>query len=122
MAKILVLDDEEGILKVFLLILSKLGHKVSAVEKGEDALKKIENGEIFDLAIFDIENPFLGAKEIIKRVKEFAPGLKVIVMSGRPHEEVMENPKKHGFFSSLQKPLDYDKIKPAVEGALSNDS
>ncbi len=84
MGKILVIDDEEQIVLVLTLALSKYGFDVEMATNGLEGIKKFDE-ECFDLVITDIRMPGLGGNDVVKYVrnseKYFTP---VIGISGTP--------------------------------------
>jgi CheY-like chemotaxis protein len=67
--KILIVDDEEDILKVLGLRLSKAGYSVLKANNGKDALIMAKN-EHPDLIVLDIMMPIMGGNEIAAELKE----------------------------------------------------
>ncbi len=84
MSKILVIDDEEQIVLVLTMALSKYGFNVEIAANGVEGIKKFDEG-CFDLIITDICMPCLGGNDVAKYVrnsqKHFTP---VIGISGTP--------------------------------------
>ena len=66
-AKILVVDDEEVIRYSLQKKLSRLGYKVISMEKAEDVLYLLKNGEKLDLIITDIKLRKMDGIELLKR-------------------------------------------------------
>jgi DNA-binding response OmpR family regulator len=84
MGKILVIDDEEQIVLVLTMALSKYGFNVEMATNGLEGIKKFDE-ECFDLVITDIRMPGLGGNDVVKYVrnseKYFTP---VIGITGTP--------------------------------------
>ncbi len=66
--KILIVDDEEVILKFLRIHLSKLGYEVREAADGEQAIDQLENGD-FDLLICDILMPKKDGWQVLREVK-----------------------------------------------------
>ncbi len=66
--KILIVDDEEVILKFLRIHLSKLGYEVREAADGEQAIQQLEN-DIFDLLICDILMPKKDGWQVLREVK-----------------------------------------------------
>lgn len=84
MGKILVIDDEEQIVLVLTMALSKYGFNVEIATNGVEGIKKFDEG-CFDLVITDICMPGLSGNDVVKYVrnseKYFTP---VIGITGTP--------------------------------------
>lgn len=84
MGKILVIDDEEQVVLVLTMALSKYGFNVEIATNGVEGIKKFDEG-CFDLVITDICMPGLGGNDVVKYVRNsekcFTP---VIGITGTP--------------------------------------
>jgi CheY-like chemotaxis protein len=79
--RILVVDDDPGILSALGRLLTTAGHEVISAENGVDATRRWrELGA--DLVILDIFMPVMDGLETVAALRAHAPGLPIIVMSG----------------------------------------
>ena len=107
--KILVMDDEESILKMAGRMLKKLNYEPHFANDGKRAIEMyqaaIESNKPFDLLILDLTIPGgMGGQETIKKLLEIDPDVKAIVSSGYSNDPVMSNYKTHGFCGVIPKP------------------
>jgi len=116
-ARILVVDDEEVVIRSCLRILGAGGHLVEAVSSGSDALRKVDEGQ-FDLMILDIMMPKIDGLEVLQRVKESHPDIDVIMITGLSQIETAVRAMKLGAFDYLPKPFDPDQLTIVVQRAL----
>jgi len=116
-ARILVIDDEEIVIRSCLRILDNGDHEVEAVQDGWEALKKIEEKD-YDVLILDIMMPKIDGMEVLQRVKETHPDIDVIMMTGHSRIETAVRSMKLGAFDYLPKPFDPDELELIVERAL----
>ena len=79
-ARILVVDDEEIVIRSCLRILTGDEYAVEAVQDGLEALRKIEDGH-YDIVILDIMMPKIDGLEVLRRVKETHPDVDVIMVT-----------------------------------------
>jgi DNA-binding NtrC family response regulator len=117
-ARILVVDDEEIVIRSCLRILGDDGDcDVEAVQDGLEALKKIDEGH-YDVLILDIMMPKMDGLEVLRRVKESHPDIDVIMVTGLSQIETAVRSMKLGAFDYLPKPFDPDELKLVVRRAL----
>ena len=116
-ARILVVDDEEIVIRSCLRILGECGYEVEAVQSGGDALRKVEESR-YDVIILDIMMPKMDGLEVLQRVKETHPDVDVIMVTGLSQIETAVRCMKLGAFDYLPKPFDPDELKLVVERAL----
>src|SRR3989338_10162723 len=67
--RILVIDDEELVLKSVTKLLEKEGYEVAACRSGKEALEKTKK-EAFDLIVCDVRMPKLNGIETLKKIRE----------------------------------------------------
>jgi len=81
MSKLLFIDDEESVRKVFSISLKKEGYEVLTAEDGEKGLKVFmrENPPI---ALVDIRMPGMNGIEVLRKIKEINPETEVIIITG----------------------------------------
>lgn len=109
--KILLIDDDELILKVMNLILTKEGYNVIAVNNGKDALEKIE-AEKYDMVITDLMMPYSNGFEIISKFKQHPNALNVpiIVISSVGTESAIKEGLNIGADDYIRKPIMPDEL------------
>ena len=113
-----IVDDEPAILKELSGILEDEGYQVTTAETGGEALNVIQT-EPPDVVLLDIWMPELGGLEVLKRVREHAPAMMVIMMSGHGSVETAVEATKLGAYDYLEKPLDLEKVTILVRNALN---
>ena len=80
--KIMIIDDDEDILKLFTDFLSKEGFEVVPFLEPLKALKEVKsNPSRYSLIITDIRMPGISGIELIKKVSSINADIKVILMS-----------------------------------------
>lgn len=120
MAKILIVDDEEGDRLFQSTILVNAGHEVRFAGDGESALKKWSGGE-FDLVLTDLAMPRLSGLRLIQEIREADPSARIIAISGVSADE-LDTAESYGAARSLQKPLDPRALIEAITEVLTDDS
>jgi len=117
-ARILVVDDEEIVIRSCVRILGDDGEsEVEAAQDGMEALRKIDESH-YDVLILDIMMPKMDGLEVLRRVKETHPDIDVIMVTGLSQIETAVKSMKLGAFDYLPKPFDPDELKLVVKRAL----
>lgn len=80
--KILICDDEKGILEILELYLSKEGYELIKADNGEEAIKKVQENKDFDLAILDIMMPRIDGYKVVKEIRKFY-NIPIIMLSAK---------------------------------------
>jgi len=117
LAKILVVDDEQHMLKLFEKILAKQGHEVKTAASGTEAIGLLEKND-FDLIFSDLVMPDLGGMDLLKKVKAGYSDIPFIVITAHGSIESAVEAMKTGAFDYLTKPFRKDDILLAVGKAL----
>lgn len=120
-AKILVVDDEEIVLKSCRKILEGGGHQVFTALSGEDAFDLLEK-ELFDIVITDMKMPGIDGIQVLERVKEKHPDIAVIMITGYSTVQSAVQAMKLGAFDYIPKPFTPDEVLIVVEKALEKKS
>ena len=82
-ARIIVIDDDEGIRTVFKANLEKIGYIVDVVDNGKDAIKKMEK-QFYNLALIDIRLPNMEGIEILESIDKIQPNMVKLIITGYP--------------------------------------
>jgi NADH:ubiquinone oxidoreductase subunit E len=101
---ILVVDDEEIVLKSCERILSPEGYEVDTATSAEDALKLLDKKQ-FDLIITDIKMPGMDGIEFMKQVRAKNPDVNIIVITGHPSQESIKAALSMRIIDYLPKPF-----------------
>jgi two-component system, cell cycle sensor histidine kinase and response regulator CckA len=114
-ARILFMDDDEGVLKLARAYLERAGHDGVLVSDGKDAVavyrQALAAGNQFDVVIFDLTVPGgMGGKEALEQLKAIDPGVRAIASSGYSNDPIMANHHAFGFRAVLPKPYDLDSF------------
>ena len=117
--KILIVDDEENILWVFKKAFEKKGFLVDTAASGEDALSKIQENDY--LVVFtDIFMEGMTGLELLERVKNNNPEIKVVVMTAQDTMNNTIEAMRLGAYEYISKPFDFDEIFALVDKALAS--
>ena len=118
--RVLVVDDDISILRVFKSILEKEGYIVETAETGKEALEKINN-EKFNLCLVDVKLPDMDGTELLLEMAEDSETIKIIV-TGFSSEEVGKKAADYGADDFLVKPVKAEELIAAVREKLDTKS
>ena len=118
MARILIVDDEEGIRTSLVGVLEDEGFEAVTAPSGEQALACIEADEHPDLVLLDIALPGRDGVEILREIATRWREVPVVMMSGHGNIETAVKTTKYGAYDFIEKPLSIDKVLLTVEHAL----
>jgi len=120
-AIILVVDDEDSLLRILVRFLSGLGHNVLSATNGSDALTLLEDGGV-DLLITDINLPEVDGIQVLKAARAHGRNVPAIAMSGGGTFDkslLLGSAELLGAVETLEKPFDLDDFRAAVERVLA---
>ena len=116
-ARILIVDDEDIVLRSCARILAGDAYQVETVPEPSEALRRIdENG--YDVVVLDIMMPGIDGLQVLQHVKERHPDVDVVMMTGLSQVQTAVKAMKLGAFDYLPKPFDPDELKMVVDRAL----
>ncbi len=115
--RILLVDDEPDILDVCQRILEADGYRVEPVQSGDAALERLTR-QSFDVLVTDIKMPGMDGLELIRAVKEMAPYIPVVIMTGFSTMDTTIKALKLGVEEYVTKPFAPEELKIAVGKAL----
>lgn len=112
---ILLVEDEDIILRMGKKILERLGYNVLTAKNGKDALDIYgEKKSEIDVLIVDLNMPEMGGLEMYNRMKSLNPDIKALISTG--HSICINDSwiEKEGLCGILTKPYRAEEIKTKV--------
>ena len=119
MEKILVIDDDKLVRKVFKLTLSKEGYDVLEAEDGMQGLQLIKT-ENPDLVLTDFQMPGINGLEVIAEITRLKLNIPVIMLTGYGDVSLTIKSIQKGAFEFLEKPTKPEVLKSTVRKALDS--
>jgi two-component system nitrogen regulation response regulator NtrX len=117
MARLLVVDDEEGIRHVLTQLFDYEGHEVRSASSGPEAIAVFS--EFFpDLTFMDVKMARMDGLEALSRIREIDPHALIVMISGHGTIETAVEATRRGAYDFLEKPLDTDRILLVLRNAL----
>jgi two-component system response regulator PilR (NtrC family) len=119
MARILLIDDEEIVLKSLAVLLSSEGYEVIALRDSSEAADRIRS-ETFDLIISDIQMTPVSGMDLLRLARKVRPDTPVIMVSAYTSEGAMQESRDQGAVAYVRKPFRVREVLDAVRNALPN--
>ncbi|HBE87925.1 MAG TPA: hypothetical protein DDW67_02135 [Elusimicrobia bacterium] len=121
--RVLVMDDEEVVLKACRRMITSLGYECALAGDGEAALKAYEaaaaEGKPFDAVIMDITiQGGMGGREAVAELRKKHPDAKVIASSGYASGAPVSEYAAMGFDGLLAKPYNYDEMAALLKKTI----
>jgi two-component system cell cycle sensor histidine kinase/response regulator CckA len=119
-ATVLLVEDEDGLREVARRLLQRLGYVVLVAANASDAIRLFDEHASIDVVLTDVIMPGTSGLELIRRLIEKRPSLKVIYMSGYTEDAIVEDGVLKPGVSYLHKPFSLDslgeKLRQVLEG------
>ena len=116
---ILLVEDEHAVRSVATRVLLGQGYSVLAASNGEEALATAEKvAGAIDLVLTDVIMPDMGGPDLVQRLVQRWPGVRVVYMSGYAEGDKVRRGMQDGDTSFLQKPFSADSLVFTVRQVL----
>ena len=117
--RVLVVDDEEAIVRVMYTSLSNLGYSVTACTGSKDALEKFRlSPDGFDLVISDQAMPGMTGNQLAQEIRGIRDDLPIIICSGNNTAPSTEEGERAGVAMFLHKPVERRELAEAIRSLL----
>lgn len=117
-ARLLIVDDEPGIRASLSDVLLQEGYQVVAVDSGEAAIGILETDQ-FDLILLDVMMPGISGLDVLRVAREFAPDMKVILLTAHGTLETAVEALRLGAHDYLLKPASAHDILASISRGLA---
>jgi PAS domain S-box-containing protein len=113
---VLVIDDEQPLLRMTSLVLESFGYRVLLAQSGLEALSTFQaHRHDIKVVITDMTMPVMDGAAVIRKIREIDPDARIIAASGLGAPEAARVP---GVLRFLPKPLTADALMKAVSDAV----
>ncbi|MBU1571017.1 MAG: response regulator, partial [Proteobacteria bacterium] len=116
--KILIVDDEELIVRLLSMSLRSDGYQTVSAFSGEQGLE-VFRAEAPDIVVTDIKMPGMDGLELLKRIKEINPEKEVIIVTGLSDIDSTITALQYGASDFINKPVQDAALAIALERAKS---
>ncbi len=121
MANVLIIEDDDIMLKAIKNILGKAGYNVITAKDGKEAFDQMDNGE-YDIVVTDLMMPYANGLEVVSRLRGDATKrhVSIIVVSSVGNEETITEAFRLGADDYLKKPIMAGELLIRIKKLLDN--
>ena len=120
--KILIIDDESDVREVLKFHLSENNYQIIEAENGQEGMDLLKSGDNLSnvgVILCDIRLPKVNGIECIQYIRQEAPGIPIVVVTGFPDTQMAVNLMNEGVKDYLVKPVDKEKLVSTVENLVA---
>lgn len=110
----LVVDDDESILQLVSVVLSRAKYDVDTAVNGSDALEKM-NARLYDVVVLDLMMPEVSGFDVLERLRAVAHESRAVVIMSAASSNVLARAAGLHVFAALQKPFEVADLVKAVD-------
>lgn len=117
-AKLLIVDDNEGVRHLVSRWLEKAGFSVTEARDGAEAVEKVKVDPP-DIVLADIRMPKIDGIELARIIKSEHPQIKIILMTAYSSPQTIAQARREGVDDYLEKPFTKDQVERITMEVLS---
>lgn len=118
MARILVVDDDQGMRELLEIMLTEEGYRVHTASNGEKAIARCRK-ETFDLIITDLKMPKMDGIGFLRKIKDLSPETMVILITAYASGDTAVTAMKEGAYDYIEKNFSIEDLKQIIRNALT---
>ena len=119
MARILIVDDEQGLIDFLAEEFKERGLDVDTALNGLEAVESVM-AKSPDIVLLDVRMPGMDGIEALKKIKDINPALKVVMMTALQDEKIMEQARALGAIDYIKKPVSLAYLDTVIMGKISS--
>ena len=117
MRKLLIVDDEQGIVDEVKSYFEEEGYEVQTADTGKEGIETIGKFKP-DIILLDMKLPDMSGLQVLKYSKETFPATKIIVNTGYVDQNIIDESERLGRDAFLQKPFNLERLQLEIDALL----
>jgi two-component system, NtrC family, response regulator AtoC len=117
-AKILLVDDEPGMLRYIRTLLEVDDYKVETASTGEEAVERVQKGMRPELVLLDLLMPGIDGLQTLEQLRKIQPNLKVVMLSCVSDTRKVVQAIRLGAHDYLTKPFQKAELDAVIDQCL----
>src|SRR5947209_7707792 len=117
-AKILLVDDEPGMLRYIRTLLEVEDHDVQTASTGEEALELVKKGLVPNLVLLDLLMPGIDGLETLEKLRKLQPNVKVVMLSCVNDTKKVVQAIRLGAVDYITKPFQKAELDAVIDQCL----
>ena len=118
MSRVLVVDDDPGVVTTLTDVLTLKGYTVTAASDGPEALEKVKEAWPH-VVLLDVKLPTMNGLEVLLCIRAVAPVVGVVMVSGLHDEATVQAALALGASDYLMKPIRLQDLERSVKDCLT---
>jgi len=118
LGRILIVDDEQSVRELLSEYFTEQGYSVENAGGGEEALALVQRSTP-DLVLLDVRMPGIDGVETLRRIREIAPDVSVIMVTANEDVALARETLKLGALDYVAKPFDFVYLERAIMAGLA---
>ncbi len=115
MARVLVVDDEPGLVYALKSLVRTLGHEPVVARSGAEALERLDGA---DAVVTDFSMPEMDGLQLLEAIRRRDETLPVVLVTAHGSERIAVRAMKQGAYEYVTKPFEMDEMSVVLERAL----
>lgn len=118
-SKILLIDDDPGIIDTLARVLTDEGYEVAIEKRGDDGIARAAK-DSFNVVVTDLKLPGLNGLDLVRQMHAARPRLPIILITAFGTTQTAIEATKFGAYDYLLKPFDIQKLLDLVQRAVNS--
>jgi two-component system, NtrC family, response regulator len=112
--RILIVDDDENIIKTIATILKDQDYSIDTATTGREAISKTQKN-LYDLMLIDIRLPDMEGVDLLNKINDTVPKIRKIIMTGFPTLQNAVTAVNTGADAYIIKPFNVEKMLAVIK-------
>jgi NtrC-family two-component system response regulator AlgB len=112
-SRILLVDDEQSLLRAFRYCLEDAGHRVATATDAEQAEQLVQS-DVFDLCFLDLRLGNVSGLELLPKLRQYAPWMRVVMVTAHSSIDTALEAIRAGAVDYLVKPCSCEQLRVAA--------